>query len=73
MTTTGKTREGFQSLVLKWRTKRKLSQAAAAAELGVPYRTFQDWEYGRRAPQGLARTLIARSMLRDLDQRRARR
>jgi DNA-binding transcriptional regulator YiaG len=49
---------GFAALVLKWRTARQLSQPAAAALLGVPYRTFQDWEYGRRAPRGLALELI---------------
>ena len=48
----------FARLVLKWRMKRKLSQPRAAARLGVPYRTFQDWEYGRRSPRGLARALI---------------
>jgi putative transcriptional regulator len=35
-----------------------LSQARFAALLGVPVRTLQDWEQGRRAPSGAARTLL---------------
>jgi DNA-binding transcriptional regulator YiaG len=50
--------QAFSALVLEWRTARKLTQAKAAALLGVPLRTFQDWEYARRAPQGLALELI---------------
>ena len=48
----------FAKLVLRWRMRQKLSQPKAAKLLGVPYRTFQDWEYGNRAPLGLARVLI---------------
>lgn len=54
---------GFRRLVLKWRARRKLSQAAAARELGVPARTYQDWEYGKRAPRGLALALIAQRLI----------
>lgn len=35
-----------------------LSQAHFAALLGVSVRTLQDWEQGRRAPSGAARTLL---------------
>jgi putative transcriptional regulator len=35
-----------------------LSQAQFAVLLGVSVRTLQDWEQGRRAPSGAARTLI---------------
>ena len=35
-----------------------LSQARFAALLGVSVRTLQDWEQGRRAPSGAARTLL---------------
>ena len=52
----------FAALVLRWRTLRQLSQAKAAALLGVPHRTFQDWEYGRRAPKGLALELITHKL-----------
>ena len=35
-----------------------LSQAQFAKLLGVSVRTLQEWEQGRRAPSGAARTLI---------------
>jgi putative transcriptional regulator len=40
------------------RRKTGLSQARFAQLLGVSVRTLQDWEQGRRAPSGAARTLI---------------
>jgi putative transcriptional regulator len=35
-----------------------LSQAKFALLLGVSVRTLQEWEQGRRAPSGAARTLL---------------
>jgi putative transcriptional regulator len=35
-----------------------LSQPKFAALLGVSVRTLQEWEQGRRAPSGAARTLL---------------
>lgn len=35
-----------------------LSQSKFAALLGVSVRTLQEWEQGRRAPSGAARTLL---------------
>jgi len=35
-----------------------LSQVRFAQLLGVSVRTLQDWEQGRRAPTGAARTLL---------------
>lgn len=35
-----------------------LSQVQFAKLLGVSVRTLQDWEQGRRAPSGAARTLL---------------
>ena len=40
------------------RSKLKLSQALFAGLLGVSTRTVQDWEQGRRAPQGPAIALL---------------
>jgi len=36
-----------------------LSQSQFAHLLGVSVRTLQEWEQGRRAPSGAARTLLA--------------
>jgi len=40
------------------RAKLKLSQSAFAGLLGVSMRTLQDWEQGRRHPQGPAIALL---------------
>ena len=40
------------------REKTGLSQARFADLLGISLRTLQDWEQGRRAPSGAARTLL---------------
>jgi putative transcriptional regulator len=40
------------------RKKTGLSQAKFANLLGVSVRTLQEWEEGRRAPSGAARTLL---------------
>lgn len=44
--------------VAQTRKKTGLSQARFAQLLGVSVRTLQDWEQGRRAPSGAARTLL---------------
>jgi putative transcriptional regulator len=40
------------------REQTRLSQPRFAALLGVSVRTLQEWEQGRRAPSGAARTLL---------------
>ena len=40
------------------RSKLKLTQSAFAGLLGVSMRTLQDWEQGRRHPQGPAVALL---------------
>ena len=40
------------------REKTGLSQTRFAQLLGVSVRTLQDWEQGRRAPSGAAKTLL---------------
>ena len=44
--------------ITRIREKMGLSQARFAQLLGVSVRTLQDWEQGRRAPSGAARTLL---------------
>lgn len=46
------------SEVARARLASGLSQSAFAALLGVSVRTLQDWEQGRRAPSGAAKTLF---------------
>src|SRR6058998_2122216 len=41
------------------RARTGLSQAEFARLLGVSVRTLQEWEQGRRAPSGPARTLLS--------------
>jgi len=42
----------------KIREKLSLSQDAFASLMGVSTRTIQDWEQGRREPQGPAKSLL---------------
>ncbi len=44
--------------VSRIRERTGLSQSRYAELLGVSVRTLQDWEQGRRAPSGAARTLL---------------
>jgi len=44
--------------IISAREKAGLTQEQFATLLGVSVRTLQDWEQGRRAPSGAAKTLI---------------
>lgn len=44
--------------IVSIRAKTELSQERFATLLGVSLRTLQDWEQGRQAPSGAARTLL---------------
>ena len=46
------------SPIVRARLKSGLTQAQFAALLGVSKRTLEQWEQGRRAPSGAAKTLI---------------
>jgi putative transcriptional regulator len=47
-----------RSPIVRARLKSGLTQAQFAALLGVSKRTLEQWEQGRRAPSGAAKTLI---------------
>lgn len=49
---------GRARVVPSVRKRTGLPQAAFAKLLGVSVRTLQEWEQGRRAPSGAARTLL---------------
>lgn len=44
--------------VYKLRSELGLSQSEFATGFGVPVKTLQNWEQGRRGPQGPAKTLL---------------
>jgi len=46
------------SPIVRARLKSGLTQAQFAALLGVSKRTLEQWEQGRRAPSGAAKTLL---------------
>lgn len=54
----GRAHQPVISEIASARVASGLSQAAFASLMGVSVRTLQDWEQGRRAPSGAARTLI---------------
>jgi putative transcriptional regulator len=54
----------FGKLVRRWREARQLTQVAASKRLGIPLRTLEDWEAGRRTPRGIARRLITAKLSR---------
>ncbi len=48
----------MESPVAKARLTSRLSQSQFADLMGVSVRTLQEWEQGRRAPSGAAKTLL---------------
>lgn len=44
--------------LLAWRKANGLRQVDAAARLGVPHKTYQNWELGRRHPDAGSLRLI---------------
>ena len=53
-----RTAEVALSPIVAVRNASGLSQSRFAALLGVSVRTLQEWEQGRRAPTGAAKTLL---------------
>ena len=50
----------FSAKLRRWQERRKLTDAQAAAGLGVPTRTYNNWVQGHREPRGLAYWTILR-------------
>lgn len=46
------------SRLAQWRKKAGIPQSRASAMLGVPIRTYQNWEQLRRRPTGLSLTTL---------------
>lgn len=42
------------AIIRDWQKKRKLTNEQAAAEIGVPLRTYGDWKGGQHSPRGFA-------------------
>jgi DNA-binding transcriptional regulator YiaG len=48
----------FSATLRKARGKAQLSQSQAALKLGIPIKTFQNWEQNRAAPSELLQTTV---------------
>lgn len=48
----------FSQLLSFHRSRLNLTQAAAASFLQIPYRTYQDWESSRHAPNKMTQQLV---------------
>src|SRR5207253_7703082 len=52
----------FPRRLRAWRERNNLSQSEAALKLQISKRTLQEWEQGRAAPRGFARTAIEKQL-----------
>jgi DNA-binding transcriptional regulator YiaG len=52
----------FPQRLQAWRKRNDLSQSEAALKLQISKRTLQEWEQGRAAPRGFARTAIEKTI-----------
>lgn len=58
------TKEGMMSAIREARQAAGLSQQGVTDALGIPRRTLQDWEAGKRTPPGWAEILIVKELER---------
>lgn len=58
------TKEGMMSAIRDARKAAGLSQQGVTDALGIPRRTLQDWEAGRRKPPAWAETLVVEKLER---------
>lgn len=56
--------KSFKRLLCEARVAIGITKAEAARRLGIPYRTFQNWELGLRTPQS---EFTRRTVLEQLD------
>ena len=52
----------FPRRMRAWRERNNFSQSDAALKLQISKRTLQEWEQGRAAPRGFARTAIEKAI-----------
>ena len=58
----------FAQQLVSWRRKRGLTHVQAAAELGLPHRTYESYEQGRYEPRtAFARNIIIKIIKKPLD------
>ncbi len=50
----------FADRLRRWQKRHDLTDAQAAAGLGVPRRTYENWKQGHREPRGLALQTVLR-------------
>ena len=56
------TKEGMMSAIRDARQAAGLSQQGVTDALGIPRRTLQDWEAGKRTPPGWAEALVVEKL-----------
>ena len=56
------TKEGMMSAIREARRLAGLSQQGVTDTLGIPKRTLQDWEAGKRTPPGWAEALVVEKL-----------
>lgn len=49
---------GLPERLRLWRHRKNITQTEAAEALGVPLRTYANWEYGKRTPTEMVRRMI---------------
>jgi transcriptional regulator with XRE-family HTH domain len=59
---------GFTDMLKEAREKKGLSQSALAAKAGLPLRSLQNWEQGRRVPRLPEVVKLAKAVDTPLDQ-----
>ena len=56
------TRKQFRKTLKEWRERKGLTQADAAAKLGISVRTLQNWEIARNMPRGYGLNALVKAL-----------